>query len=76
MELLQYKRKDCFRPGNLLFEGERSGRDLMKIILLVLIRIFLINCLEFTFLEEDLAIRSWFAVMGANDSILGLFFLF
>lgn len=76
IELLQNKRKDCFRPGHLLFERKGSGRGLMKIILLVLIRILLINCSKFTFLEEDLVIRSWFAVMGANDSIWGLFFLF
>ena len=29
-------------------------------------------CLKVTFLEEvETAIKSWFAVMGANDSILG-----
>lgn len=37
MELLQYKRKDCLRE---------SGRGLMKIILLALIRVFLIKLLE------------------------------
>ena len=42
----------------------------------VLIRKFQIVSLKVTFLGElETATKSWFAVMGANDSILDLLFL-
>ena len=57
---------------------ERNSRGLiMQITSLVWIRKFQIDCLKVTFLGEvEIAIKSWFAVMGASDCILDLLFLF
>lgn len=47
----------------------------MHITSLVLSRKFQIDCLKVTLLEEaETAVKSWFAVVGANDSIWGCFF--
>lgn len=53
----------------------------MQITLLVLIRKFQISKTDRLFKvpllgEVETAVKSWFAVMGENDSILGLLFLF
>ena len=49
----------------------------MQISSLVLIRKFQIVCLKVMFLgEAETAIKSLFAVMGTNDSILSLLFPF
>lgn len=56
---------------------EQPGVLVLQITLLVLIRKFHIDCLKDTFLEKaEIAIKSWFAVVGANNSILDLLFLF
>lgn len=79
-KLLAKKRKDYFRPASLLLRGRdqqgqgvlsgrgphwcRSGN-------------FRLIVLQVTFLEGvKTAIKAWFAVMGVNDSILGLLLLF
>lgn len=62
----------------IFFWVEGNCKDvIMQITSLVLIRTFQIVCLKVTFLREDeTAIKSWFAVLGVNDSIVGLLFLF
>lgn len=46
---------------------EQPGILVLQITLLVLIRKFHIDCLKDTFLEKaEIAIKSWFAVVGAN----------
>ena len=55
--------------------GGNSKDFIMQIVSLVLIRKFQIVCLKVIFLREiEIAIKSLFAVIRANNSIWGLLF--
>lgn len=73
----QNKRKDCFRSRHHLL-GEEDGRGhIMRIRSPVLLWKLQIDCLKGTFLGEvETSIRSSFAGVEANDSILALFAFF
>ena len=67
------KRKERIISGLVIFWGKGSGRGLITCVTsLVLIRKFQI-CLKVTFLGKvEMAMKSWFTLLGLNDSILNL----
>ena len=73
------KRKERIVSGETILSWGKgtAGVCVMQMTSLVLIKKFQIVCLKVTFLGEvETASKSWFAVVEANDSILGLLFRF
>ena len=68
------KRKERIVSGLVIFWGKGNGRGLITCVtFLVLIRKFQIIYLKVTFLGKvEMAMKSWFVLLGLNDSILNL----